>query len=43
MIMMILGVLSLVAASAVDLDCRLRMKEAGYKWALLQGGAFDYS
>jgi hypothetical protein len=42
--MMLVGGLLLIGAAAVlDSSFRIRMQRIGEKWALLQGGAFDYS
>ena len=43
MIMLVLGALLIGVAAVLDSFLRLRMARIGYKWALLQGGAFDYS
>lgn len=43
MIMLILGGLLIGVAASLDSFFRFRMQSAGDKWALLQGGAFDYS
>ncbi len=42
MVMLILGGALLGIAAVMDTGFRLRMKRSGYKWAILQGGAFDY-
>jgi len=41
--MLVLGVLSIGVAAGLYLEFRLRMRRLGRKWALLQGGAFNYS
>jgi ABC-type uncharacterized transport system permease subunit len=43
MIMMVLGIAFIVVGSMLDFTFRSRMASIGYKWALFQGGAFDYS
>jgi tetratricopeptide (TPR) repeat protein len=43
MIMLILGGLLIGVATLLDSFFRFRMQDIGDKWALLQGGAFDYS
>jgi ABC-type uncharacterized transport system permease subunit len=43
MILLVLGVLLVAVGAVLDLVFRLRMKRIGVKWAILQGGAFDYS
>jgi hypothetical protein len=43
MVMIILGGLLLVIGGALDSVFRFRMFRTGQRWALLQGGAFDYS
>lgn len=43
MVMLILGGLLLAVGSVLDFVFRLRMFRIGQRWALLQGGAFDYS
>jgi hypothetical protein len=43
MIMLILGGLLVGVGAVLDTAFRLRMDQLGDKWALLQGGAFDYS
>jgi len=42
-IILIAGGLLICVAAALDAGFRIRMSRIGYKWALLQGGAFDYS
>jgi hypothetical protein len=42
MIMLILGALLLAVGGVLDLVFRFRMLRIGQRWALLQGGAFDY-
>jgi len=42
MAMIVLGVLLASAAMVLDFTFRLRMTRLGHKWALLQGGTFDY-
>jgi hypothetical protein len=42
-IVLILGGVLIGLATVLDWDFRLRMKRAGYKWALLRGGTFNYS
>ena len=39
---LVVGALSLAAGGILDLFFRLRMTRAGYKIAMLQGGAFNY-
>jgi hypothetical protein len=41
--MLILGGLLLVVGGILDSVFRFRMFRIGQRWALLQGGAFDYS
>jgi hypothetical protein len=41
--MLILGGLLLVVGGVLDSVFRFRMSRIGQRWALLQGGAFDYS
>jgi hypothetical protein len=43
MVMLILGVLFLGVGGVLDSVFRFRMSRVGQRWALLQGGAFDYS
>jgi len=43
MIMLVLGALLIGVAAALDSFFRLRRERIGDKWALLRGGAFDYS
>lgn len=43
MAMLILGGLFLVTGGVLDSVFRFRMFRIGQRWALLQGGAFDYS
>lgn len=43
MVMLILGALLLGVGGVLDSMFRLRMLRIGQRWALLQGGAFDYS
>ena len=43
MVMLISGVLLLAVGGVLDSVFRFRMFRIGQKWALLQGGAFDYS
>ena len=43
MVMLVLGAVLLGVGGILDSMFRLRMARIGYKWALLQGGAFDYS
>jgi hypothetical protein len=43
MVMLIVGGLLLVAGGVLDSVFRFRMFRIGHRWALLQGGAFDYS
>jgi len=43
MLLLILGALFIVVGAVMDSVFRLRMSRIGNKWALLQGGAFDYS
>jgi hypothetical protein len=43
MVMLILGGLLLVVVCVLDSVFRFRMFRIGQRWALLQGGAFDYS
>jgi ABC-type uncharacterized transport system permease subunit len=43
MLMFILGVLLLAVGAALDSVFRFRMLRIGQRWALLQGGAFDYT
>ena len=42
MIMLVIGALFIGVAALLDSFFRLRMQRIGEKWALLQGGAFDY-
>jgi len=42
MSLLILGFMSIGAATILDSFFRARMTRIGYKWALLEGGAFDY-
>ena len=42
-IIVILGLLLIGVAAILDSFFRMRMTRAGYRWALLKGGAFDYS
>ena len=43
MVMLILGTGLVVFGGALDSVFRLRMHRIGQKWAILQGGAFDYT
>ena len=43
MVMLILGGLLVVFGGVLDSVFRFRMLRMGQRWALLQGGAFDYS
>jgi hypothetical protein len=43
MVMLVLGALLLGVGAVLDSMFRLRMFRIGQRWALLQGGAFDYS
>jgi hypothetical protein len=43
MIMLILGFVLIGVGAILDSFLRLRMTRIGYKWAILEGGAFDYS
>jgi hypothetical protein len=43
MVLLILGTLLIGLGGVLDSVFRLRMSRIGQKWALLQGGAFDYS
>jgi hypothetical protein len=43
MMMLVLGAVLIGVAAVLDSFFRLRMEHIGEKWALLQGGAFDYS
>jgi len=43
MVMLILGILLLGVGGVLDSMFRFRMSRIGHRWALLQGGAFDYS
>jgi hypothetical protein len=43
MIMLTLGFLMIGVAAVLDSIFLLRMTRLGHRWALLQGGAFDYS
>jgi hypothetical protein len=43
MMMLVTGVLFLGVAAVLDSFFRIRMQRGGEKWALLQGGAFNYS
>ena len=43
MVMIISGLVLISFASALDSIFRARMARIGYKWALLQGGIFNYS
>jgi len=36
------GIVLIAAAMVLDFVFRFRMVRLGYKWAFLQGGAFDY-
>jgi hypothetical protein len=40
--MLILGAVLLGVGGVLDSVFRLRMSRIGQRWALLQGGAFDY-
>lgn len=42
MLLVILGVLLIGVASIMDFIFRERMVRAGHRWAMLQGGAFNY-
>lgn len=42
MFTLICGVVLIGVAAILDLTFRVRMTRVGYKWALLEGGAFDY-
>jgi len=42
MVMLILGAALLGVGGVLDSLFRLRMSRIGHRWALLQGGAFDY-
>jgi hypothetical protein len=43
MVMLILGALLLAVGGVLDSVFRFRMSRIGQRWALLQGGAFDYN
>jgi hypothetical protein len=43
MTMLILGFVLIGVGAILDSFLRLRMTRIGYKWAILEGGAFDYS
>jgi hypothetical protein len=43
MILLVVGGLLVGVAAGLDFFFRVRMQRVGEKWALLQGGAFDYS
>jgi len=43
MVMLILGAVLLGVGGVLDSVFRFRMSRIGQRWALLQGGAFDYS
>jgi hypothetical protein len=43
MVMLILGALLFAVGGILDSVFRFRMSRLGQKWALLHGGAFDYS
>jgi uncharacterized membrane protein len=43
MIMLVVGVLLIGVAAVLDSCFRFRMGRIGEKWALLQGGTFNYS
>ncbi len=43
MIMLVFGLVLIGVAAILDSFFRVRMTRIGYKWALLEGGAFDYS
>jgi hypothetical protein len=43
MIMLVLGLILVGLAAVLDSIFRARMTRIGHKWALLEGGAFDYS
>jgi hypothetical protein len=43
MIMLVLGAVLIGVAAVLDSFFRIRMQRIGDKWALLEGGAFDYS
>lgn len=40
---LVLGVILIGLAAVLDSIFRARMTRIGHKWALLEGGAFDYS
>ena len=42
MIMLLLGLVLIGVGAILDSFARVRMTRIGYKWALLEGGAFDY-
>jgi hypothetical protein len=42
MIMLVFGFLLIWGAAILDSFFRARMTRIGYKWAISQGGAFDY-
>ena len=42
MIMLFLGIALIAVGAVFDSFFRMRMKRSGHKWALLEGGAFDY-
>ena len=42
MVMLILGGVMIGISALLDSFFRARMAQVGHKWALLQGGAFDY-
>jgi hypothetical protein len=43
MVMLILGALLLAVGGVLDSVFRFRMSRIGQRWALIKGGAFDYS
>jgi len=43
MVMLIFGAVLLGIGGVLDSLFRFRMNRIGHRWALLQGGAFDYS
>ena len=43
MVMLVLGAILIGLAAVLDSFFRVRMTRIGHKWALLEGGAFDYS
>jgi len=43
MVMLVLGCILIGVAAILDSFFRMRMTRIGHKWALLEGGAFDYS